>query len=259
MSEPQHEELFARAVGDFRAAAMPAITPPGPAGALRRARARRRNRVLVLCTVLALLTALPAAVLAQQHPGPAPVVNPSATPSPSPSSTASPSATATPSGSPSPSPARVTPSAPRPTTSRPTSGSGSGSGKNCRPGGYISVVDDGPPALVEVDALPNLCAGEKLYFFWAVYRVQDANTLVLTASGRGYVDHAHVRRSIGLPGWGGPEDVEGCTAAFVVQGRGAIKSTIPWSSGRQGFQGGSPYAAFTPTHWYPFHSYCDPA
>lgn len=257
MSEPQHEELFAGAIGDFRAAAMPQITPPGPAGAVRRARVRRRNRVLVLCAALALLTAVPATVLAQQ-PAPVPVVNP--TPTPTPGGTASPSATptASPSGSVSPSGARVTPSAARPTSSRTSSGSGSGS-KTCRPGGYISVVDDGPPALVEVDALPNLCAGEKLYYFWAVYRVQDADTLVLTASGRGYVDHAHVRRSVGLPGWGGPEDVEGCTAAFVVQGRGAIKNTIPWSKSMENFNGGSPYAAFTPLHWYPFHSYCDPA
>ncbi|MFD0595970.1 hypothetical protein ACFQZ4_29825 [Catellatospora coxensis] len=120
-------------------------------------------------------------------------------------------------------------------------------------------MNDGPPAQVEVDALPNLCAGEKLYFFWAVYRVQDANTLVLTSSGRSYVDHAHVRRSIGLPGWNGREDVENCYAAFIVQGRGAIKSTIPWSSGQEAFKGGSPYAAFTPLHWYPWHYYCDPA
>jgi hypothetical protein len=247
MADREPDDVFAAAIGDFRAAAMQQISPAGPAAAIRRARQRRYRRAAVLGTTLALLAALPAAGLAQNRRDHRPNVTASASPTPNASS------------SPSPSPSTASPAASvasSPAGTRAASGAPGAGGKKCRPGGYISVPNVGPPTIVEVDAPALLCADTKLYFFWATYRVQDKDTLVLAASGRSYVDLDHLRRSITLPGF--KDDVYNCTAAFIVLGREAIKSSLAWTAGKEGPSGGSPYSGNTQLIKYPYHYYCDP-
>ncbi|MDI1464471.1 hypothetical protein QEZ54_26205 [Catellatospora sp. KI3] len=252
MSERTHDELFAAAIGDFRAATLPSIRPQGTAAAQRRAGERRRNQALVLCAALLLLLALPVAALAQYRPdrGPAPVT---ASPSPLPSGSVSPSASATAEPSPTTTPVGTSPT----TSPRSTGATGTGSGvPRCLPGGHISVAGyDGPGMGAEVDALKFLCPGEKIYFFWATYTVQDADTLVLAASGRSYVDHTHVSRSIPAPGYR-PNDTESCTALVIVQGRGSIRSTLAWNA--EGESDKSVYGSLTRMRYFPYHFACDP-
>jgi hypothetical protein len=249
MADQDFDDVFAAAVGEFRAAAMRQISQPGPTTAMRRARLRRRRRAAALSTALALLITLPVMGLALNRGDRRANMTSPITP------------TVTENVSPSPSLAPTTPgpsvsASPRPASTRPAVAPSTGGGKKCRPGGYISVPRVGPPTIVEVDAPAFLCPDAKLYFFWATYRVEDKDTLVLAASGRSYVDLDQLRRTITLPGF--KDDVDNCTAAFIVLGREAIKNTLAWTAGKEGPNGGSPYSGNTQLIKYPYHYYCDP-
>lgn len=245
MSEPEYDDAaLTAAVADFRVAAMREINPRGPVAAAHRARQRRRNRTLTLCAALVLLVAVPTAALAQlRQDRREPAVVPSST-------TPAPTPTLTPGSSPSPSLTAASPPV------RPGAARSSTATKNCKPGNHISIPSVGTPATVEVAALPLLCPGEKVYFFWATYRIQDADTLVLAASGRSYVDHQHVRRTINLPGF--QDDAWGCVGAFIVEGRGSIKSTLHWSSTATFGMEPMPYGGNTREQFFPAHSNCPP-
>lgn len=247
MNERERDDVFAAAIGEFRAAAMRQVAPPGPEAALRRARRRRRHRAAVLCTALVLLIALPAAAMAHHRWDRPPTLTASSSPTPSafwsPSSSPDTSPTSTPAGQ--------SPSSTRAAGTRPST-----AGKKCLPGGYISVPDVGPPTIVEVDAPPFLCPETKLNFFWVTYRVLDKDTLVLAASGRSYVDLDHLRRSIRMPNF--KDEVDNCTAAFIVLGTESFKTSISWTAAKEGQKGGSPYKGDTQLIKYPYHYYCDP-
>ena len=228
---------LAAAVAQFRDVTMPLIRPAGSAAARAVAHRRKRNRNVAVC-VAAVLALLPIARLPAWYADRTPTVHPTVSDSASPS--------ASPSAAPSRSPvATAAPSLAPP--SSPTSGPGSGGGPGCSKSANASAVDPGPPTIMEIDTLNGICPDAVAYFFWASYKIQDADTLVLVASGRGTVDPQHRRRTVNIPGVG-----DFCAGYFIVNGRGSVLSTVPWNGTGNGNGNGEPYGRGTLAYKFPY-------